>query len=259
MMSNPACPICEKPVAERNINAHIDSGCQDYIQSEESQSKSQPLPTSTQTPGKRVANFFSRSTPSKQHEYASSPAAANTHAEPPPSTLPKPITTTSWSQGSNGTASSFTKPQADTTDSAEPRKRSAETIVEEGNVTEPGQGPAKRVKVNHLEKAAPLAERSRPRSLDEVCGQDLVGSEGVLRGLIEVCTFDTRQHTRVALCANGLTGRKSAINDPLGLTRIRQNHNRTSDCLSSWYTLRGSQQRQHGSRRMQEALRTGPK
>jgi len=188
-MSNPACPICEKPVAERNINAHIDSGCQDYIQSEEPQSKSQPLPPSTQTPGKRVANFFSRPTPNKQHEYASSPAAANTHAEPPPSTLAKSITTTSWSQGSNGAASSFTKPQADSADSADQRKRSADTIAEESNGAEPGQGPAKRVKVNHLEKAAPLAERSRPKSLDEVCGQDLVGADGVLRGLIEVCTF----------------------------------------------------------------------
>lgn len=31
----------------------------------------------------------------------------------------------------------------------------------------------------------PLAEKMRPMSLDEVCGQDLVGKGGVLRGLIE--------------------------------------------------------------------------
>lgn len=185
-MSTPACPICEKPVAERNINAHIDSGCQDYIQSEEPQLKSQPTPLSTQTPGKRVANFFVRSTPNRQHEHASSPAVA----EPPPSTSAKPITTTSWSQGSNGAASSFTKPQPDTSEPAEhQRKRSADTIAEESSGVEPSQGPAKRTKLNHLEKAAPLAERSRPKSLDEVCGQDLVGPDGVLRGLIEVGTF----------------------------------------------------------------------
>jgi putative ATPase len=190
-MSNPACPICEKPVAERDINAHIDSGCQDHIQSADSQSKSQPLPTSTQTPGKRVANFFSRPTPNKQHDHASSPAPSNTQAEPPPSTSTstKPVTTTSWSQGSNGTTSSFVKPQAGPADSVEQRKRSADTIAEESNGAESGQAPAKRVKPNHLEKAAPLAERSRPKSLDEVCGQDLVGPEGVLRGLIEVWTF----------------------------------------------------------------------
>lgn len=43
----------------------------------------------------------------------------------------------------------------------------------------------KRPKTNAFQKAAPLAERMRPRTLDEVCGQDLVGVDGVLRGLIE--------------------------------------------------------------------------
>ncbi len=47
------------------------------------------------------------------------------------------------------------------------------------------QPPAKKSKPNAFEKAAPLAERMRPKSLDEVCGQDLVGPNGVLRGLIE--------------------------------------------------------------------------
>src|SRR5690349_15385826 len=43
----------------------------------------------------------------------------------------------------------------------------------------------KRSKPNALERAAPLAERMRPKTLDEVCGQSLVGPQGVLRGLIE--------------------------------------------------------------------------
>ncbi|KAL2441059.1 ATPase WRNIP1-like protein C26H5.02c [Exophiala dermatitidis] len=38
---------------------------------------------------------------------------------------------------------------------------------------------------NAFEKAAPLAERMRPKTLDEVCGQELVGPDGILRGLIE--------------------------------------------------------------------------
>ena len=48
-------------------------------------------------------------------------------------------------------------------------------------------GPAaKRVKApNAFQKAAPLAERMRPTTLDAVCGQELVGPNGVLRGLIE--------------------------------------------------------------------------
>jgi putative ATPase len=46
--------------------------------------------------------------------------------------------------------------------------------------------PSKRQKSsNAFQQAAPLAERMRPRTLDEVCGQDLVGPSGVLRGLIE--------------------------------------------------------------------------
>ena len=44
-------------------------------------------------------------------------------------------------------------------------------------------GPqAKRSRTN---KAAPLAERMRPQTLDDVCGQELVGPHGVLRALIE--------------------------------------------------------------------------
>lgn len=43
----------------------------------------------------------------------------------------------------------------------------------------------KKSKPNGVERAAPLAERMRPKTLDEVYGQDLVGPNGVLRGLIE--------------------------------------------------------------------------
>lgn len=55
------------------------------------------------------------------------------------------------------------------------------------HATEP-QPPTKKPKTkppSAFEKAAPLAERMRPKTLDEVCGQDLVGPNGVLRGLIE--------------------------------------------------------------------------
>lgn len=46
--------------------------------------------------------------------------------------------------------------------------------------------PAKKPKTNAFQKAQPLAERMRPRSLDECIGQELVGPHGVLRGLIEM-------------------------------------------------------------------------
>lgn len=43
----------------------------------------------------------------------------------------------------------------------------------------------KRSRTNAFINAAPLAERMRPKTLDDVYGQDLVGPDGVLRGLIE--------------------------------------------------------------------------
>lgn len=50
----------------------------------------------------------------------------------------------------------------------------------------PPQPPPKKVKGPHaLQKAAPLAERMRPQTLDDICGQELVGPTGVLRDLIE--------------------------------------------------------------------------
>ena len=56
----------------------------------------------------------------------------------------------------------------------------------DGNAVEStGAPPIKKAKLNAFEKAAPLAERMRPKTLDDVYGQDLVGVNGVLRGLIE--------------------------------------------------------------------------
>jgi putative ATPase len=50
----------------------------------------------------------------------------------------------------------------------------------------PAESPlSKRPKINHLQAAAPLAERMRPRTLDQVYGQELVGRGGVIRGLID--------------------------------------------------------------------------
>ena len=43
----------------------------------------------------------------------------------------------------------------------------------------------KRAKMSNVQRAAPLAERMRPQTLDHVCGQDLVGPNGVIRGLID--------------------------------------------------------------------------
>lgn len=64
-------------------------------------------------------------------------------------------------------------------DTSEPRTVNWDTNHE-------GEPPAKKLKSSTiLQRAAPLAERVRPRTLDHVYGQELVGPNGVLRGLIE--------------------------------------------------------------------------
>ncbi|KAJ6163172.1 hypothetical protein N7497_003151 [Penicillium chrysogenum] len=73
---------------------------------------------------------------------------------------------------------------------------SKRSFIEEAESRREGDGPkqsngdtkepqAKRPKINAFHKAAPLAERMRPKTLEEVCGQELVGPNGILRGLIE--------------------------------------------------------------------------
>lgn len=153
------CPICGKPVSElRLINEHIDSGCEAHVVDQNS-----VPPAPTQKPN--VASFFQ--TPSAKR--ASSLAAKNT--EPSPASSPLP-----------------TRPQLPPP--SEPfingSKRALEP--EPANIkANPGSSPPspKRSKLNAFQKVAPLAERMRPHTLDEVCGQELVGPDGVIRGLIE--------------------------------------------------------------------------
>ncbi|TAQ90063.1 hypothetical protein B7494_g1610 [Chlorociboria aeruginascens] len=73
------------------------------------------------------------------------------------------------------------------------RKRSFDDVASDFTVKEEAEasefasaGPAlKKSKINALQKAAPLAERMRPQTLDDVFGQELVGEQGILRSLIE--------------------------------------------------------------------------
>ncbi|KAF2090305.1 P-loop containing nucleoside triphosphate hydrolase protein [Saccharata proteae CBS 121410] len=161
------CPICAKPVKERDINSHLDSGCQDYILNFDEP----PAPTQQKTAN--VASFFqtpaakrngsSTANKSTLRDTISSPIAA--------STQPAPRT------------SSVAEPQQLVTNGV---KRTLEPDDAAPNADIPSSPPlAKRPKVNALQKVAPLAERMRPRTLDDVYGQDLVGPTGVIRGLIE--------------------------------------------------------------------------
>ena len=157
------CPICSKPVKELNINRHIDSNCTEFIENP-------TLSTTAQNGVDRkaipVASFFK--TPTSRKVTLSTTSSAETPSR-------NAVSAAQQSKGNTFPGS----------------KRSAEDGVHELATPkleerDDGEPPAKRAKgPSALQKVAPLAERMRPRTLDEVYGQELVGPNGVLRGLIE--------------------------------------------------------------------------
>ena len=162
------CPICSKQVKETNINSHIDSSCESFIDEPSSAD-------GYQNGAPQVAIFFR------------TPSSKKTAQAPPPTKAVKQ----EFAQTTNGTSTNGTKPSFPTPTS---NKRSApspsldledESRSSQAHTTDSDQAPSKRSKPNALQRAAPLAERMRPRTLDDVYGQDLVGPTGVLRGLIE--------------------------------------------------------------------------
>jgi len=168
-----ACPICGKSVKTKDINSHIDSGCESHVeidsppltQQNGTISSSQKLPVSNffQTPAKRTSLNTPKSEPPSSQTRVSSSALRNT---------PLPRRKRSFED---------VDPNAHVTNETATNglPSSPEThVVKE----EPA---SKKPRANAFQKAAPLAERMRPRNLDDVCGQELVGPNGVLRSLIE--------------------------------------------------------------------------
>ncbi|KAK1963461.1 ATPase [Colletotrichum sublineola] len=177
------CPICNKPVKESLINSHIDSGCESHIFNPE---RTSSPPTATQANGsstlsssqaKRPASSFFQTPSAKRH-------APSTKILTTPANVggggggggggtirPTAGVKRSYDDGPGAVPSPFAMTSTTDTDTDAAQQQPPET------------GPvAKRTKTA---RAAPLAERMRPKTLDEVCGQDLVGPQGVLRSLIE--------------------------------------------------------------------------
>lgn len=165
------CPICGKGVKGKDINNHIDSGCQSFLDTSSppltQQNGNSQKPPATQKAS--LSNFF-------QTPGAKRPAAYPTpKVESSPSLNIQP-------KAESISATTLSQPQ---------RKRSFEDIAppvkqEQYAAAEiKEEPPAKKAKITAFQKVAPLAERMRPRSLDECIGQELVGPQGVLRSLIE--------------------------------------------------------------------------
>jgi putative ATPase len=154
-----SCPICAKNVREANINAHIDSNCQGFVVDEASSSQSDSASSHKNGSGNGpVSSFFQPSSVRK---------ATAAHSVAP-----------STPYRNNGAP----KQQPSTPAPDDLKRKRTETL----STTEPeADVSSKRSKPTAFQRAAPLAERMRPKSLDDVCGQDLVGPNGILRSLIE--------------------------------------------------------------------------
>ena len=166
------CPICGKSVKPKDINNHIDSACESFIEGSTpplQNATSTQNPSATQKPP--VSSFFQ------------TPAAKKAAAYPTPKIDPSPSLSFDQKQKNGTSTATPNHPQRKRSfeDVAPPVKQEDEAAKEE-LADEP---VAKKPKISAFQKAAPLAERMRPRTLDDVYGQELVGPEGVLRGLIE--------------------------------------------------------------------------
>ncbi|KAF2218325.1 DNA polymerase III, clamp loader complex, gamma/delta/delta subunit [Elsinoe ampelina] len=140
------CPICSKNVKEVHINRHIDSGCAELVD------VPSPPPTqvSTAPRASQATSFFH--TPAKRL------------------------------QSSQANKGAILQPNEDG-DASATVKRPVHTVAAETDSDI--SRPLKRSKTSPVDKVAPLAERMRPKTLDEVCGQELVGPGGIVRNLIE--------------------------------------------------------------------------
>ncbi|KAI7240117.1 putative AAA family ATPase [Hortaea werneckii] len=186
-----SCPICDKPVRELNINRHIDSECKDFTdeptppavppaatqgnsssnhgglkgkkkEKRERQEKEEKAKTFFTPASKKGVSFKDES-----GDWDSSPSGLGGASVYPPQFNAPPSTAPVATSG--GTKKHVLKEET-------PPEKS-ESAPQAPPSLEP---PKKKAKNAH----APLADRMRPRSLDEVAGQDLVGPNGVLRNLI---------------------------------------------------------------------------
>lgn len=161
------CPICGKQVKESVINAHIDSGCTSHL---EATSSPEPSQQNGRNGKQKAASFFSKPTlprtpgPIKAEEESKNISMKRLEG--------RATHTTAASEPLTPSSQPPSKRSFDTTDAAQ-----------EATHDEPA---VKKTRKTALENAAPLAERMRPTSLDDVCGQEaLLGPDGVLRTLIE--------------------------------------------------------------------------
>lgn len=154
------CPICARSVRSSHINSHLDSNCKSFLETSVTSASTQPA-----NEHKARTSFFPSSQaprPSSLHESLDRLKQSSS-----PSLTEKP----NQERRHDG----ITVEDQQKTDERKRRIDNALQDTEQTPVTS-----AKKRKTRH----APLAERMRPKTLDEVAGQEIVGPDGVLRNLI---------------------------------------------------------------------------
>ncbi|KIV98148.1 hypothetical protein PV10_01828 [Exophiala mesophila] len=174
------CPICGKSVKQANINNHIDSNCLQDVESDKPTPSIKSSPSVAgvfRTPAKRdaAANFFSSSQPVRP-----SPSLIDVHSTP--TSLKRSFDSVSTNHTNGVSHGEELRKSEDNDMRNEPSQSHHSSHNLDSSLNPP---PSKKPKLSALDKAAPLAERMRPRTLSEISGQDLVGPNGILRGLIE--------------------------------------------------------------------------
>jgi putative ATPase len=156
------CPLCNKPVSESLINQHIDSGCEKHVLEQNGSGIASGTPKGAAhsffSPGVRRGNGSTTTT--KDGSASSTPPTATQQVE---------------------------RPKTPPTATKRPFENTVASPVISGALRSPP--PAKKTKLSVLQKVAPLADRMRPTSLDQVYGQSLVGPNGLLRTLISSSTL----------------------------------------------------------------------
>lgn len=174
------CPVCNQSVKSSEINSHLDSQCTTFLLDNDAAAATAKGPRSSPTPSQNLpppstavkrsaADFFS--TPASKRQ-------ATVHKVLTPvvnGSSAATATTSAANSIAKGTAAKRSYDQG-------PGRDESPTDTP---MTEALPLPAPPAKKNKTNRAAPLAERMRPATLDDVAGQDLVGPHGVLRALIE--------------------------------------------------------------------------
>ncbi|KIW15708.1 hypothetical protein PV08_05758 [Exophiala spinifera] len=176
-----SCPICGKSVRQSNINNHIDSNCIEDVEQDNGTSSSSSTITTTAAP---VSSFFK--TPSSKRDRDGSSTSFFSSSQPvhssPSLVGPRP-SSSSVKRSLDQAFTSSTQPTQNRTRTPSLLEPNAATDHERDHDGPPPKKP--KPTTSPHDKAAPLAERMRPRSLTSILGQDLVGPSGVLTSLIQ--------------------------------------------------------------------------